>query len=212
VKNPPKTSAKNASSKRNTKISPCTIGQQFLHSSVNLIEKIGANTEFKPHFTSPSIEELASNPDYVDRLSQELGIPWETSKDIPFASEVPFIGFLWNLTDSSVSIPVRKKSKYLAAIVLWESHQTHMLEEVQKLYGKLLQASLIVPMGRAYLTNMVSWGSSITILSSHAPPARYSRRSALVETPPMPSPCLPTHPWTQAPHEYYVKSTRLDFT
>jgi len=32
--------------------------------------------------------------DDVDRLSQELGIPWETSKDIHFASEMPFISFL----------------------------------------------------------------------------------------------------------------------
>jgi hypothetical protein len=39
-------------------------------------------------------------------------------------------------------------------IVLWELHQTHTLEEVQKLYGKLLHASLIVPMGHTYLANL----------------------------------------------------------
>jgi hypothetical protein len=90
----------------------------------------------------------------IDRLSNELGIPWETSKDIPFGFEVPFIGFLWNLADSTVSIPARKKSKYLEAIASWELSPTHTLEEVQKLYGKLLHSSLIVPMGRAYLTNL----------------------------------------------------------
>jgi hypothetical protein len=90
----------------------------------------------------------------IDRLSAELGIPWETTKDIPFSFEVPFIGFLWNLPALTVSIPERKKSKYLAAIASWESSPTHTLEEVQKLYGKLLHSSLIVPVGRAYLTNL----------------------------------------------------------
>ncbi|KIJ91149.1 hypothetical protein K443DRAFT_686274 [Laccaria amethystina LaAM-08-1] len=34
----------------------------------------------------------------IDALSDKLGIPWEKAKDIPFATTVPFIGFLWDLT------------------------------------------------------------------------------------------------------------------
>jgi hypothetical protein len=40
------------------------------------------------------------------------------------------------------------------AISEWFSKPTHPLEEVQKLYGKLLHACLVVPAGRAYLTNL----------------------------------------------------------
>jgi hypothetical protein len=40
------------------------------------------------------------------------------------------------------------------AIEQWEARHTHKLTEVQKLYGKLLHTSLIIPEGRAYLTNL----------------------------------------------------------
>jgi hypothetical protein len=90
----------------------------------------------------------------IDQLSDELGIPWEITKDIPFSTEAPFIGFLWNLETYTVAIPESKKTKYLNAIFLWEKERTHNLEEVQKLYGKLLHACQVVPAGRAYLTSL----------------------------------------------------------
>jgi len=34
----------------------------------------------------------------IDVLSDKLGIPWEKTKDIPFSTAVPFIGFIWDLT------------------------------------------------------------------------------------------------------------------
>ena len=90
----------------------------------------------------------------IDALSLELGIPWESSKDIPFGTLVPFIGFSWDLAALTVSIPDAKKAKYTAAISSWESCPTHTLADVQSLYGKLLHACLVVPSGRAYLTNL----------------------------------------------------------
>ena len=90
----------------------------------------------------------------IDDFSDELGIPWEHNKDIPFGTEAPFIGFSWNLEKQTVSIPESKKTKYLHAIFEWESKKTHSLEEVQKLYGKLLHACTVVPAGRAYLTSL----------------------------------------------------------
>jgi hypothetical protein len=90
----------------------------------------------------------------IDQLSDELGIPWEITKDIPFSSEAPFIGFLWNLETYTVAIPDSKKTKYLNEIFLWEKKRTHDLKEVQKLYGKLLHACQVVPAGRAHLTSL----------------------------------------------------------
>lgn len=90
----------------------------------------------------------------VDKLSSELGIPWEETKDIPFGTEVPFIGFTWNLTNKTVELSKSKKAKYLEAIILWNSKQTHTLDEVRKLYGKLLHTCLVIPSGRAYLTSL----------------------------------------------------------
>ena len=108
----------------------------------------------------------------IDLLSDELGIPWETSKTIPFGPIVSYLGFLWNLDTRSVAIPAEKKLKYLNAIKEWEKKSTHTLAEVQKLYGKLLHASLVVTAGRAYLTNLEAMLSGFTNspFVPHTPP------------------------------------------
>ena len=90
----------------------------------------------------------------IDALSDKLGIPWETKKDIPFSTVAPFIGFSWDLANRTVSLPESKKAKYLQAILEWESKLRHTLDDAQKLYGKLLHACHILPAGRAYLTNL----------------------------------------------------------
>ena len=102
------------------------------------------------------------NPGYafsiedVDRVSAKLGIPWERSKDVPFGKVVPFIGFDWDLEAKIVSLQEKKKEKYVKAIMEWERRQTHTLEDVKKLYGKLLHTCLVIPEGRAYLTKLES--------------------------------------------------------
>ena len=90
----------------------------------------------------------------VDEVSAELGIPWERSKDVPFGEVVPFIGFDWDLGQKSVSLQEKKKEKYVRAVMEWKRRKTHTLEDVEKLYGKLLHTCLIVPEGQAYLTKL----------------------------------------------------------
>ena len=90
----------------------------------------------------------------IDESTKPLGIPWESSKDIPFNHAVPFIGFLWDLRERSVSLPEPKKLKYRLAIHEWNQRVTHTLDEAQKLYGKLLHTCHIIPRGHAYLTNL----------------------------------------------------------
>ena len=90
----------------------------------------------------------------IDRISQRLGIRWEHSKTVTFGSEVPYLGFLWDLHNREVHLREEKKAKYLAAITEWEQKRKHNLLEVQKLYGKLLHAALVIPAGRAHLTSL----------------------------------------------------------
>jgi hypothetical protein len=90
----------------------------------------------------------------IDLLSGFLGIPWEPSKTIPFGSQFPYLGFLWNILTRTVSILPTKQLKYKEAIQEWRFQPTHMLEEVRKLYGKLLHTCLVIPAGRAYLTSL----------------------------------------------------------
>lgn len=92
----------------------------------------------------------------IDRLSSQMGVPWDTSKDHPFSHQVPFTGLVWNLRDLVVSLPDKKREKYLLAITEWESKQTHNLEEFKSIYGKLLHTCSVFPAGRAYLTSLES--------------------------------------------------------
>ena len=90
----------------------------------------------------------------INQISQRLGIRWEPSKTIPFGPEVPYLGFRWDLRNQVVHLREEKKAKYLAAIAEWEQREKHNLLEVQKLYGKLLHAALVIPAGRAHLTSL----------------------------------------------------------
>jgi len=83
----------------------------------------------------------------IDLLSKELGIPWESSKTIPFGEVVPYLGFVWDLNACTVAIPTEKKLKCLNVIDEWKKKPTHTLVEAQALYGKLLHTSLVIPAG-----------------------------------------------------------------
>ncbi len=90
----------------------------------------------------------------INSVSDYLGIAWEPSKTVPFGFSIPYLGFIWDLTDRTVAVPDRKKVKYMAAIEEWERKSTHALLEVQQLHGKLLHVTLVAPAGRAYLTSL----------------------------------------------------------
>ena len=87
-------------------------------------------------------------------VSKMLGIPWEQSKDQPFDTSTVYIGFKWDLENQTVSLASGKVDKYLRTIHKWNKHCTHILKDVQLLYGKLLHAASVIPRGWAYLTGL----------------------------------------------------------
>jgi len=90
----------------------------------------------------------------IDSISATLGMPWEVSKDQPFGPTTTYIGFVWNLQEWTVKLSPKKATKYLRSIEDWRSHPAHYLEDIQKLYGKLLHTASLIPAGRAYLTGL----------------------------------------------------------
>ena len=98
--------------------------------------------------------EYTYNIDNIDTLSQELSIPWETSKDQPFTSCTTYVGFDWNIKTGQVSLGVAKKDKYLQVVKDWFTQLTHSLKEGEALYGKLLHMCLVIPMGWTYLVEL----------------------------------------------------------
>ena len=119
----------------------------------------------------------AYNFDDIDALSDALGIPWEKSKDLPFSTSSSYIGFKWDLRDHTVSLTPEKRQKYSGAIADWLLHPRHALNDVQKLYGKLLHACLVVPAGRSYLTNL----EAMLVLCGPHPFKSYSSPKGLHE-------------------------------
>lgn len=112
----------------------------------------------------------------INQILEHLGIWWETSKLVPFRSMLPYLGFHWNLDIHVVHLLGEKKAKYLAAIEEWEAKHTHNLLKTQKLYRKLLHASLVIPSGCAYLTSM------------EAMPGTFNHHPFLPHTPPQDTP------------------------
>ena len=121
---------------------------------------------------SPEDREFAYADADIDRISARLGIEWQASKSVPFGTEVPYLGFRWNLLSQKVYLPNEKKSKYLNAITEWGKKRTHDLLEAQQLHGKLLHAALVIPAGRAHLTSMEAMLASFhnSPFIPHTPP------------------------------------------
>jgi len=126
----------------------------------------GSRAEFDDDHVFPLVDLSSDSPrseedqkytynfEDIDRISRILGIPWEPSKDIPFSPSVTYLGFTWDLDNRTVTLSDSKRTKYIQAIDDWRSSRTHPLADVQKLYGKLLHASHVIPAGRAYLTSL----------------------------------------------------------
>ena len=113
----------------------------------------------------------------IDKLSDILGIPWEKSKDQPFSTSTSYIGLKWDLDRLEVALTAEKRQKYSLAILDWHSRHKHDLNDVQKLYGKLLHACLVIPAGRSYLTSL----ESMLVLCSPHPFTLYSPVRELAE-------------------------------
>jgi hypothetical protein len=126
-----------------------------------------------PHSVCSDNDSLFSycNTD-IDALSEQLGIPWESSKTIPFSEVIPFLGFFWDLSNKTIEIAEEKKNKYKDAIKEWLSCDTHSLDDIQKLHSKLLHASLVATAGCAYITSLETMLGILTMnpFALHHPP------------------------------------------
>ena len=92
----------------------------------------------------------------IDTISDDLGIPWEVSKDQLFASSTAYISFIWDIAQCTVAISPAKSEKYIGAIDNWLGRSKHTLKNVQEIYGKLLHTASVLLQGCAYLTGLES--------------------------------------------------------
>jgi hypothetical protein len=90
----------------------------------------------------------------IDQILDQVGISWDQSKSQSFRYSTTYISFVWDLSTLQVSLSTSKKEKYSCAITEWKIWSAHILNNVKKLYGKLLHACLVIPSGHVYLTSL----------------------------------------------------------
>ena len=100
-----------------------------------------------------------------------------------------------------------EKARYLTVITKWREKRTHNLLETQRLYGKLLHATLVIPAGHAHLTSLEVMLASLnnSPFCPHTPPQStlddldwWQRQlSQVVVSIPIP------RPWTLTDHRAY---------
>ena len=77
-------------------------------------------------------------------IVEDLDWPWSPSKHIPFASSFPYLGFIWDLSNKSISIPLSKCKKYLARLEAWVPGAYVSLRDVQGVLGCLQHCTLVL--------------------------------------------------------------------
>ena len=84
-----------------------------------------------------------------------LILPWHPLRD-HLGPPLCFLHYLHRLclgpATPHSSLSSEKRLKYTDSVQEWSLCSRHVLSDIQKLYGRLLHASLVIPAGRAYLT------------------------------------------------------------
>lgn len=95
-----------------------------------------------------------------------LNVPWHAEKSgIEFKDCFSFIGFIWDLPRKRVSLPDKKRLKYLLHVnSMLESHENEhgsfKLRDIQVLHGTLIHISFVFPEGSSRLPIFSNFMSS----------------------------------------------------
>ncbi|KIJ07705.1 hypothetical protein PAXINDRAFT_158345 [Paxillus involutus ATCC 200175] len=93
-------------------------------------------------------------------IAQELGWPWASNEHSPFAFTFTYLGFTWDLTNKTVSIPLTKRQKYLDRMKDWTVSTSVSLKECQSVIGCLQHCTLVLSIGRSHLPSLYRLSSS----------------------------------------------------
>lgn len=90
------------------------------------------------------------------KLIEDSCIPWHPEKTgSQFLSSSTYIGFFWDLALRRVSLPDKKRQKYLARVFALLSgasnSQRFCLRDIQVIHGTLVHVSFVFPEGSSHL-------------------------------------------------------------
>ena len=84
---------------------------------------------------------------------KELNIPWHPDKGQDFDETFKYIGFLWNITARTVSLPEEKRQKFLDRTRNFISAfqaQCCAVRDVMKIHGSLCHIAYVYPEGKSH--------------------------------------------------------------
>ncbi|KAF5369201.1 hypothetical protein D9615_009969 [Tricholomella constricta] len=129
--------------------------------------------------------------DSVMALVADLNIPWHPDKtDTHFSTNFTYIGFSWDLVLRRVSLPEKKRLKYLNRVALMldahlKNRAAFNLRDIQIIHGTLVHVTFVYPEGSSRLPAFSNFMSAVddglrvsTSLSPRIPPVENFPRSA----------------------------------
>ncbi|KAF5376497.1 hypothetical protein D9615_008662 [Tricholomella constricta] len=118
----------------------------------------------------------AHDRDSVMGLVEDLNIPWHPEKTDPhFSTSFTYIGFSWDLVLRRVSLPEKKRLKYLNCVALMlDAHLKNCaafnLRDIQIIHGTLVHVTFVYPEGSSRLpafSNFMSGYKANTFVTHH---------------------------------------------
>jgi hypothetical protein len=99
-------------------------------------------------------------------IAKELGWPWSIKKHLPFAHSFPYIGFIWDLDNKTVEIPVAKCLKFIARLEPWVTGNSVSKHECDRIIGSLNHCTNVLKDGRSHLPSFYKFSSSFSTAAS----------------------------------------------
>ncbi|KAE8185155.1 hypothetical protein CF328_g7629, partial [Tilletia controversa] len=95
----------------------------------------------------------------IDRISAQLGWPWEPEKDSPWSTIFKYAGIVYNIATREVALPESKREKYLATIAETREQAAaqggrHQLPVIERLHGQCQWARNVYTEGKWHLAGL----------------------------------------------------------
>lgn len=102
---------------------------------------------------------------HILELCEILGIPLADKTVFP-TTRLTFLGFVLDTIDLTISLPDEKRYAYIAEIVNLKGKRAFKKKDLESLLGKLLHASTVIPIGRAFLRSLINKSTRAHFASS----------------------------------------------
>ncbi|KAE8182383.1 hypothetical protein CF336_g8569, partial [Tilletia laevis] len=95
----------------------------------------------------------------IDRISAQLGWPWEPEKDSPWSTIFKYAGIVYNIATREVALPESKREKYLATNAETREQAAaqggrHQLPVIERLHGQCQWARNVYTEGKWHLAGL----------------------------------------------------------